>query len=283
MGSEELRTFDGSVSVVTGGASGIGRALSYELSRRGSEVVLADIQMKMCEEVAEAIRLSGGHAHAREVDVTDYAAIKKLLNDTQKEYGRIDYVFNNAGMGVGGPLALHSMEEVEQVIDVNLRGVVNGVQAAYMIMIRQGFGHIVNTASMAGLLPLPGMVTYAAAKHAVVGLSKSLRVEAALEGVRVSVLCPGVVRTSIMTGGKHGRLLMEISPERRQELEKRLWPMEPDVFAKKVLDAVAKNRAIIIIPSWWRIFWWIGRLSPMLGLKLSDIFYRRSLKEFETK
>src|SRR5439155_13844601 len=100
-----------------------------------------------------------------------------------------------------------------KVFDVNLRGVVNGVQAAYPVMLRQGFGHIVNTASVAGLLPTPTIVSYCAAKHAVVGLSTSLRVEAAEAGVRVSVLCPGAIKTPILEGGKYGKMLQPLPPE----------------------------------------------------------------------
>jgi short-subunit dehydrogenase len=97
---------------------------------------------------------------------------------------------------------------------ISIRGVVNGVQASYKIMIVQGFGHIVNTASMAGLMPSPLAVAYAAAKNAVVGLSQSLRVEAARMGVRVSVLCPGVIRTPILQGGKYGKILMDVPAEK---------------------------------------------------------------------
>ena len=99
---------------------------------------------------------------------------------------------------IGGSVNLYSIEDWNQIIDVNLRGVINGIQAAYKIMMEQGFGHIVNTASMAGLMPGPGNVAYTTTKHAVVGLSKSLRAEAAHRGVRVSVLCPGVIRTPIL-------------------------------------------------------------------------------------
>ena len=107
-------------------------------------------------------------------------------------------MFNNAGIAIGGSAHDYGIQEWNQIIDVNLRGVVNGVQAAYCIMIKQGFGHIVNTASITGLMPTPGQVAYSMTKHAVVGLSLSLRAEAALLGIRVSVLCPGAIRTPIL-------------------------------------------------------------------------------------
>jgi short-subunit dehydrogenase len=152
---------------------------------------------------------------------------------------------------------------------VNITGVSNGVQAIYPVMVRQGFGHIINTASMAGLMPTPMMVSYGAAKHAVVGLSTSLRVEAAFAGVRVSVLCPGVIRTPILSGGKYGKMLRPIPVEIQERTWKRLRPMDPAQFARQALGAIARNRAIIILPAWWRLLWWINRLSPALGMALS--------------
>src|SRR6516225_2889091 len=267
MSSENsLRAFAGAVAVVTGGASGIGRALAEALARRGAAVVLADLQDDLASEVVARIRSAGGQATATHVDVRDFEAIKQLIQDTWTEHGRLDYQFNNAGIGVVGPVQEYELEDWYRVIDVNLRGVVNGVQAAYPLMLRQGFGHIVNTASMAGLMPAPGTVSYAASKFGVVGLSTSLRAEAAAAGVRVSVLCPGVIRTPILEGGKHGKSLLPIPPEVQRRYWERLRPMAPERFAAKVLPAISKNQAIIIVPSWWKIFWWLNRLSPSLGL-----------------
>ena len=187
--------------------------------------------------------------------------------------------FNNAGIGIGGEVRLYELEDWNRVLDVNLRGVIHGVQAAYPIMLRQGFGHIVNTASMAGLLPTPLVVGYGATKHAVVGLSTSLRVEAAPAGVRVSVLCPGVIRTpALIDGGKFGKLLQPVPQETQRDLWEAQRPMDPNRFAEKALRAVARNRAIIIIPWWWRIGWWVNRLSPSLGLWLATWATRRNLE-----
>jgi NADP-dependent 3-hydroxy acid dehydrogenase YdfG len=108
-----------------------------------------------------------------------------------QQYGRIDYLFNNAGIGIGGEVDSFTLHDWSDIIDVNLRGVVHGIQAVYPIMIRQRCGHIVNTASMAALITTVGQAGYTATKHAVVGLSKALRVEAEHHGVQVSVLCPG--------------------------------------------------------------------------------------------
>jgi NAD(P)-dependent dehydrogenase (short-subunit alcohol dehydrogenase family) len=278
--NKTIRIFDGATAIVTGGASGIGRALAEELARRGCEVVLADLQIELAEEVASEIRVSGGKAKAVKIDVTDFPAMEQLVQETVKRTGRLDYIFNNAGIVIGGHVNHYGIEDWNQIVDVNLRGVINGIQASYKIMMAQGFGHIVNTASMAGLMPGPGNVAYTTTKHAVVGLSKSLRAEAAQMGVRVSVICPGVIRTPILEGGgRYGKMLVDIPSEELRRMLEKLRPMSPNLFAKKVLNSVAKNRAIIIVPSWWKLFWWINRLSPSLGIFLAQKSFQKMQKK----
>jgi NAD(P)-dependent dehydrogenase (short-subunit alcohol dehydrogenase family) len=265
-----LRTFDGAVAVITGGASGIGRALGEALARRGAAVILADLQADLAEEAAAAIRGGGGRATAAALDVADFPAVERLVRQTVEVHGRLDYLFNNAGIGVVGEARYYDIKDWDRVIDVNLRGVTNGVQAAYPVMLRQGYGHIVNTASLAGLVPFPTVVGYCAAKHAVVGLSTALRVEAAAAGVRVSVLCPGPVRTPILEGGKYGKMVQPVPPELLKAHWERQRPMPADQFAAAALRAVARNRAVIVLPSRWKLFWWLNRLSPSLVLSLGS-------------
>ena len=266
-----LRIFYGSVSIVTGGASGIGRALAEELACRGSEVILADLHTELMEEVASGIRDKGGKVNIFTLDVSDFKEVDTLLKKTVDRTGRLDYIFNNAGIGIGGPVELNSIEDWEKIINVNLAGVVNGVHASYRIMLKQGFGHIVNTASMAGLIPIPLLTSYSATKHAIVGLSRTLRIEGADSNIRVSTLCPGVINTPILDNAKkYGKMHADITPE----LLKKFKPMNAEKFAKKALNAIAKNRAIIIIPSRWKLLWWINRLSPTTGDYLTGRFYR---------
>ncbi len=277
---KRIRIFDGATAIVTGGASGIGRALAEELANRGGEVVLADLQIELAEEVVSKIHVSGGKARGVKIDVTDFPAMEQVVQETFRRTGRLDYIFNNAGIVIGGYVSQYGIGDWNQIIDVNLRGVINGIQAAYKIMVAQGFGHIINTASMAGLMPGPGNVAYTTTKHAVVGLSKSLRAEAAQVGVRVSVICPGVIRTPILErGGKYGKVLIDVPPEQIHRLWERLKPMSPNIFARKVLNAVAKNKAIIIVPSWWKWFWWMNRLSPSFGIFLAQKHFQKVQKE----
>ena len=199
--------------------------------------------------------------------------MNRLVQSTFLREKRLDYIFNNAGISISGEARLYELDDWYRVLDVNLRGVIHGVQAAYPVMLQQGFGHIVNTSSLAGLLPSP----------LIVGLSLSLRIEAADAGVRVSVLCPGVVRTAaLIDGGKFGKLLQPIPRDSRQRLFDLQRPMSPERFAERALNFIAKNRAIIIVPSWWRIVWWLYRLSPTLGFCLGA-WGRRKYMEIAKK
>lgn len=282
MESGGLRMLQGATAIITGGASGIGRALGMELARRGCEVVLADLQAELAEEAASAITRSGGTARAARTDVTDFAAVQELVRETVARRGRLDYMFNNAGIGIGGDVTCFRIEDWNRIIDVNFRGVVNGIQAALPVMVKQGYGHIVNTASMAGLMPTPGSAAYSATKHAVVGLSKALRAEMAIAGVRVSVLCPGVVRTPILDcGGRFGGIVGNVPRDMVLRMWEKLRPIPPELFAQKALDAVAKNKAIVIVPSWWNLFWWLHRFFPLFGLFLMQKSFENMKQEME--
>jgi NAD(P)-dependent dehydrogenase (short-subunit alcohol dehydrogenase family) len=274
------RPLENKVAIITGGASGIGRALGEELAHRGCEVVLADRQQGVAAEVAQGITDRGGRATAVELDVRDLPAFKAVAKDTVARSGRIDYLFNNAGIVVGGEMDTYLPEDWDDVIDVNLRGVAYGIQAVYPTMVEQRSGHIVNTASVAGLIPGPGEGSYTATKYAVVGVSKALRVEGERHGVRVSVLCPGAIRTPIFTGGLYGRLNAHNVPEHAiQRLWERMRPMPPEELARRTLDAVQRNEAIIVLPKWWKAFWYLDRLSPTLSLKLAGLLLKRLREE----
>jgi NAD(P)-dependent dehydrogenase (short-subunit alcohol dehydrogenase family) len=244
-------------------------------------VVLADLQTDLAEQVAAGIRGTGGKATAASLDVTDFKAVADLVQEVVGAKGRLDYLFNNAGIVIAGEVHHYEPLDWDRVINVNLRGVIHGVQAAYPVMRQQGFGHIVNTASVAGLVPVPGLVSYCASKHAVVGLSTSFRVEAAEQGIRVSVLCPGAVQTPIVGGGKFGKVLNALPPEIQRQLWEKGRPVPVNRFARAAVAAVARNRAVIVIPWWWKLAWWIYRLSPGIALALGRKDFRANKELIE--
>ena len=264
----------GKIAFITGGAFGIGAGLTTKLVDGGAEVWIADRQIGPAQALAQRLNSGGRKAHAIELDVRDYSSFEGAVAEAVQQCGRIDYLFNNAGIGVGGEVDSYTLEDWNDVFDVNLRGVAHGIQAVYPIMIRQYSGHIVNTASMAGLVTSLGRASYTATKHAVVAISKTLRVEAERHGVQVSVLCPGVIRTPFLTGGQYGRTKMDgVSDE--EIVKQSFRPMAPEKFAERALRAVLRGDAIMVVPAWWKAFWYLERLSPALSMQLAKVILKR--------
>jgi NAD(P)-dependent dehydrogenase (short-subunit alcohol dehydrogenase family) len=268
----------GKVAFVTGGASGIGAALATKLVAKGAEVWIADRQVGLAQELAQRLQGGGGRAHAIELDVRSYPSFDRAVAEAVQRSGRIDFLFNNAGIGVGGEIDSYTLDDWNDVFDVNLRGVVHGIQAVYPIMIRQHSGHIVNTASMAGLITTVSQASYTATKHAIVAISKTLRLEAERHSVQVSVLCPGVIRTPILTGGKYGRN-EGVSDKDLLRLAEILRPMSPERFAERALRAVLRGDAIIVVPSWWKALWYFERLSPALSMRATKMTMLKRIRE----
>ncbi|MDH7500438.1 MAG: SDR family oxidoreductase [candidate division NC10 bacterium] len=264
-----MDTFADKIGIVTGAASGIGRALCEEMARRFAHVIMADLNGPVLQEAVESVTRAGGRARSVTLDVTDFAQVKRMADDAVAEHGRLDYVFNNAGIGILGEVQNFSYEDWRRVIDANLYGVVNGVAAVYPIMVKQGFGHIINTASLAGLIPVPGEISYTASKYGVVGLSTALRIEAADLGVRVSVVCPGLVETPILYTSKM------IQVDREKVYAAMPKAMECRECARKILRGVERNRAIILVTAMARSFWILQRISPALVRWI----WRRNMRE----
>ena len=255
-----MAKFEGRVAIVTGGASGIGRGLCEALGQLGALVTVADLDHEGAEQVAGAIQSSGGEAHAAKIDVTRHTEVEALVEAVARNHGRLDYMFNNAGITVGGEFRDTTLEHWQAALDVDLWSVVYGTMSAYRHMVRQGSGHIVNTSSIGGLLPVPIGTPYAAAKHAVVGFSTSLRTEGAGLGVKVSVVCPGHVETSVSDRAIYATQFS--SEEALAQIMARGRTMSAADCAQIILRGVARNRAIITVTPAARLVWWAYRLSP---------------------
>lgn len=263
--------FRDKTAIVTGGASGIGAALVRALAARGARVVIADVDETGAKAVAEEVNTDphgrDGQASTATVDVRDAAAVADLVRQVAASNAGLDLMFNNAGIAIGGLVEELTLDHWDAVIDVNVRGVVHGLHAAYPLMLSQGYGHIVNTASLAGLVPGPSLAPYAAAKHAVVGMSLSLRAEGASRGVKVSAICPGFVDTPLL-GRVNPDLPQTQTGANAAALARRLGKFyEAGPLAQDVLAGVARNRALIVAPRSARVAWRMARHAPRLTMR----------------
>lgn len=217
-----VQDFTGRIALLTGGASGLGRAMALAFAERGAAVALSDVDEAGGRETAEAIEQKGGTARFTRVDVTDAEAVKRWVDEVVGEYGRLDFAINNAGVGgeMGPATAEIPFEQWQQVLDINLNGVWYGMKAQLPHMVKQGHGVIVNTASVAGLVAVPSNTAYAVSKHAVVGLTRSAALEYVRKGIRINALCPGFTDTPMVQDGlianpAYGERLVQRIPARR--------------------------------------------------------------------
>jgi len=234
------------VAVVTGAGSGIGRALAERFATEGMRVVVADLDEARARETEALVQARGAQALAVQVDVQRAAAVEALAARALEAFGAVHVLCNNAGIaGFARPSWEQPLEGWQDVLGVNLWGVIHGIRTFVPIMLRQGTeGHIVNTASMAGLMSLPLLSPYHATKFAVVSISESLHMELVMTGapVRVSVLCPGFVRTNI--GAAEQQSPRSEAEAAMLEAFRRLIAegLDPAVVAERVVEAIRAER-----------------------------------------
>ncbi len=264
-----MQRFEDAVAIVTGGGMGLGEALCEELARRGATVVVADIDGDAARQVAACLAESGATAVAMRVDVANETDVAQLIESTVAEYGRVDYMINNAGIAIGGDSRDLSMQQWRRVLDVDLLGVVYGTVYAYQLMTRQGHGHIVNISSLSGLVPQPGNAPYCTSKHGIVGLSLSLRAEAADLGVKVSAACPGDMKTKIYDN----MVVVNMPREQVAALSRRthyLMPqMSAQAAARAILRGVDRNRPLVVFPTAVQVIWQLYRRFPGLFYRIN--------------
>jgi NAD(P)-dependent dehydrogenase (short-subunit alcohol dehydrogenase family) len=262
--------FSNKVCIVTGGASGIGRGLGERLASLGAHVILADINEPGAHEVAAGIVASGGDATSMGVDVSDPEAVRAMIERAVVKHGRIDYFFNNAGTpGRPGEIRDLTLDDWRRVIEVNLFGEIYGVHYVYPIMIRQGFGHIVNTASGFAMVPGPLNSPYVASKFALFGMTHALAIEARALGVDVSLVCPAFVRTPLIDGLKP---VNADADEFRKLISMKEMPVERAV--DRILDGVRRKRLLIAFPAYLKAYAFLHRYLP-------SVFMRVGLRQVE--
>jgi NAD(P)-dependent dehydrogenase (short-subunit alcohol dehydrogenase family) len=278
-----MESFKDKIILITGAGSGIGRAVAERLAREKGVVIATDRDGESARAVAENILGAGGKAEAATLDVVDADAVQRQVDETVRKYGRLDYIFNNAGIGIFAEAHDHTLEDWNRTLGVNLRGVINGVQAAYPVMRRQGFGHIVNTASLAGLIPATTEIAYTTSKFAVVGLTTTLRIEAEAYGVKASVVCPGFVDTPILFEHGVNKYADKMDVHSREEMKQLLGvkAMKVEEAAAVICKGVAKNKAVILVTLHAKVLYTLQRLFPSLFSLLTKSVLNRTRELYQ--
>jgi 3-oxoacyl-[acyl-carrier protein] reductase len=223
-----VRRFEGRVSIVTGASQGIGEAIARDLAAEGAAVVLVDVQLDKLEAVVRSIADSGGKAEAHPADVSDAAAVERVVAAVAAAHGRIDHLVNNAGITRDGLLMRMREEDWDAVIRVNLKGTFNFSKAVIRTMIAAKYGRIVNIASVAGLMGNAGQANYAASKAGVIAFARSLAREVGVRGITVNAVAPGFIATA----------MTDVLPEDVKKAYLELIPMKKFGLPKDVASAV---------------------------------------------
>jgi short-subunit dehydrogenase len=261
----------GRVAVVTGAASGIGRAVALGLAARGADLALVDVDAAGLAVVADAVRARGRRASIHAVDVADRERMRALPAEVVAEHGRVELLVNNAGVSVGGTFEEQGLDDLDWIVGINFWGVVYGCKFFLPELRRSAPSHIVNLSSMFGLAGVPGQSSYCATKFAVRGLSEALWVELRDAGVGVTCVHPGGVKTNIV---RDSRLLDPAARERLMALFERA-ATAPEKAAERILRAVERDRQRVVICPEARATDWLKRLAPATTQRLAHAALRR--------
>ena len=251
-----IKNFQNKSVLITGAATGIGRALAHELANRGAVVYVTALTKKEAQTVVDEITSSNGKAIAAELDVGNFKDIEKMIDLVVSEQGQLDIMINNAGVAYVGESYDMQAETIEKLAHINFTAVNVGAVLAYTQMKKQGFGHILNTASMGGFLPTPGMAIYAATKHGVVGLTTSLASEGKDFNIVVKASCPGFIKSELMNKSS------DVSNNMSDYLDLLPEPIDASIAAKTIIDGLGKKPVLIFTPSYAKISYFLNRFIP---------------------
>ncbi len=259
-----VNNYSNKVILVTGGAAGIGRGLCEQLSAQGDIVYAADINDKGLQDLAEKSSPTKIIIPIK-LDVSQEQDFQNAIDKVLVERGRLDILINNAGIVVGGDFNDTRMDEIRKIVDINLWSVIYGTKLAYTQMRKQGHGHIVNVSSSAGLMPVPNSTVYSSIKHAIIGLSHSLREEAALHGIKISVVVPGMVKSDLWENAVNIK-----DYDYKKNMEKTgIKPISANQAAAAILMGINANSRSIIFPRLNRIILRLYQFMPGLMTKLA--------------
>ncbi len=256
-----MSEFGGRVAVVTGAASGIGRALAVDLARRGATVAISDVDTDGLAVTADQLTLHSAEHRRDRLDVTDRAAVLAYADEIVAAFGTVNQVYNNAGVAFAGDILTSSFDEIERVVDIDFWGVVNGTKAFLPHLIASGDGHVVNVSSLFGLLSVPSQSAYNAAKFAVRGFTECLRQEMLVAGhpVRVTCVHPGGIKTNIARNAT--RTAAYADGKAMERFERTALRMAPADAARVILTGVARNRARVLVGNDAKAFDLLVRLT----------------------
>jgi NADP-dependent 3-hydroxy acid dehydrogenase YdfG len=242
-----MRGFAGKVAVVTGAGSGIGQALAIELGRSGAKVAISDVDLEGLAQTEQQLKAIGAPVKADRLDVTEREAFLAYADAVNEHFGKVNQIYNNAGIAFTGDIEVSQFKDIERVMDVDYWGVVNGIKAFLPYVIASGDGHIVNVSSVFGLFSVPGQAAYNAAKFAVRGFSEALRQEMILarHPVAVTTVHPGGIKTGIARNATTAEGLDR--DELAKLFDKRLARTSPRRAAQVILDAVCKKKARVLV------------------------------------
>lgn len=272
-----MEGFAGKVAVVTGAGSGIGQAVAIELGRRGAKLAISDVDTEGLAVTEEKLKAIGAPVTADRLDVTERAAFLLYADEVKAHFGKVNQIYNNAGIAFTGDVEISQFKDIERVMDVDFWGVVNGTKAFLPHLIESGDGHVINVSSLFGIFSVPGQSAYNAAKFAVRGFTESLRQEmlAKKRPVAVTAVHPGGIKTAIARNATAAEGLD--AKELAEVFDKKLASTTPERAAKIILEAVRKKKARVLVGADAKVLDVIVRLTGSGYQKLFSSAMGRAL------